>query len=629
MAREGDLSKGIVSFLKKIEVVLKSKKDYKNDAEFIDLLFFGYKIYYTQIHDYLVGLNTDFGEKEIRRHIRDIRQIILVLLERKIKESAKKIEILDKYLELYDNFMALVAFRSLKHFAIYMEYDKRPEEKLWEPTMHLFEGFWYYANSMVLNGDVKFISKQCFTGLGKTYSNAILLSFIFGNDLNADALYVFGASENVATFTLGVIDLMTSSRYLKIFPYFQQFEGENKDATINKMFSTKQAKDSGSRLRIEGSRVPVNLRVVSKDKNTNGVRAKYLFIDDIAQFSEANNPKALQKDIDKMNNEWFKRNYNLRDFHIIASGTTYSTLDILTYLIERNNIENAEESKINKFTKVVKSNYILIGGTSAFVSIPKLDYVTDESTYPEKYPTAEARMQRDLSTDDGRMFEAMEQQRPIPFDTNPFDYKNLKLYETLPLKEHEGGTREDGCRMVIDPSRKGIDATCALVFSKDRDEEYLVNAFLDKRPLDFIYPDGFDVIDKLCDLIIGNKVYSLIVEENTNATVVSQISDRLASRGWYSTKIKGIYSTKTKKDKIYNASPTIVNVMRFPSRRVFAPNSMVGRAMRDLVNWQYKDKIADDSADCCAMFVEEFLGVDTIGLATVQTFSRRRPKTFF
>lgn len=625
MAQAEDLSVVLKNGLFEFEKIISNKNEFMNNEKVIKLLIFLHESYYFQIHTYLTGLNNFVGEQMIRSNIRDIAIKILPVCYEKLWRTQRDNELSGKYLKIYDDFYALVSFRSLEHFAQYMEFDKTDEQKLWKPTLHLFKGFWFYANQMVLDGSVKFISKQCFTGLGKTYSNAILLSFIYGYDINADALYVFGASENVGTFTMGLVDLMTSDRYAKVFPYYQKFNGKEKEMTANAMFSIRQVKDTGSKLRISGSS-KMNLRVVSKEKNTNGVRAKYLFLDDIAQMIDSGNLKAHQKDIAKLEGEWFERKYDYNNFYIIAGGTTYSSDDILTYLIKKNNIEDAKPAiiggKVNKFTKIGETNYI-VKGKSCFICIPMLDYDTDESTYPEKYPTESAKRKRDESTDGGRLFEAMSQQRPIPSDANPYDYGNIKTYTELPPSEFEGGTRRSRSRASIDPSRKGKDNCCMLVYSEDKDKNYLIDAFIDRKPLDYKYEDGSDVIDKFCELVIRHNIYDMVVEENTASNIVTQIKDRLATKyNYHDIKIRGTYSTKVKKDKIFNAQATILSTIIFPARRLFAPNSMMGKSMRQITYWQYESNIEDDAPDTLAVFVLEYIKDVRLNYQRIGTFRR-------
>lgn len=593
-----------------------------NDEKVYNLLKMAYNTYYLQVWEYYYKLNSEKGERGIRACVKELTSNVLPLVKERLAKKDIDIELVGKYSELFDDVYALISCRSLTHFCQYMEFDKSPEQKLWSPTMHLFGGYWYYANSMILNGDIKFISKQCFTGLGKTYSNAITLAFIFGNDINADALYVFGASENVSTFTSGLVDLMVSKRYAKVFPYYRQFQCDDAEQTANRMFLMRQIKDTGSKFRITGSSKPVNIRVVSKDKNTNGVRAKYLFLDDIAQLADANNPKAHEKDIFRLTNEWRKRNYNLTDFYIIVGGTTYSVDDILTFLLKTNNGDIAKPSGKNKFTTISESDYIVAGGKAVFVRVPSLDYDTDESTYPAKYPTFSLRKERDEAPDGGRMFMAMNQQLPLSSDKNPFDTGNIHIYEQLPLTIEEGGTRNKRCRAILDPSRKGNDKTCMLFFSQDGDRHYLVDAFLDNQPLDHEYPSGKTALDLVCEKIVAHNCIEVDAEENTESTIVSQIRRKLEEMKHFGTKINGYYSYERKKDKIYGCQTAIQSYLWFPSRRVFTANSDVGKAMKDINYWEYKDNIPDDAPECCAVYAKKYIAQESTKYAVVGSFKR-------
>lgn len=589
---------------------------WKDDKKVIDLLCLCKEIYYSQIYEYCKELNNNAGELMIRKYIRQIVKAFLPMCETKIKESRKKgnLENLNIYLGLYDDFYAMASYRSLKHFVQYMEFDKSLDKKLWLPTMHLLGGFWYYANSMILDKDVQFISKQCFTGLGKTYSNAFLLAFIYGLNVNDDALYVFGASANVGKFALSLIDLMASPRYAKVFPYYKQFQEETKDASINSLFSIKRVADTGSELRIAGSDSPMNLVVVSKAKDTNGLRAKFLFLDDITQAADANSLVAHKRDIHKLETEWYKRNYDLNNFFIIAGGTTYSVDDILMHLLSENNFADARLSFVNKFTYTAKSDYVVSGGTSVFVRIPKLDYVTDESTYPEKYPTEIARKKRDNAKDGGRMFAAMEQQMPYSSIDNPFDWGNLHLYDEIPEEE---GTY----RFILDPSRKGNDKTCCLFFKQIRKKHYLIDAFIDKQPLDYKYPSGKTVLETICDKIVAHRCLEGSAEENTESTIRTQIKNILAEKQFLC-KVDSYYSWKIKKDKIYAAQTCIIENIYFPSRKVFAANSEVGHAMQDITYWKYKDNIDDDAPECCANYANTYINNPSMRLGVASVFKR-------
>lgn len=452
------------------------------------------------------------------------------------------------------------------------------------------------TNNFIANGIVSHNS----------YSDAVLMAFIFGNNISDDCLKVFGASENVSTFTMGLVDIMITPLYMKVFPYYKQFECDS-----DKMFSIKQIKDTGSKLRITGS-PKINLRVVSKDKNTNGVRARWLFLDDITQLVDAYNINAHKRDIFKLVNEWFKRNYNLTNFKVVVGGTTYSNEDILSWLLIKNNIENSEIAKeknrvVNKYTRIANSNYILENGKSVFVCVPKLDWDTDESTFPSNFPTETARRTRAESEDGGRMFEAMEQQRPLPSETTPFCYENIKTYNELPLKESEGGSRSNYCTAAIDLPRTGKNNLSMPVLSNCNGIDYVVDFLYEKVPLDYKFEDGSDTIDIICRYIIMHRILSLIVETNTNSNIDTQIIERLKNKyNWLDTKIFPTYSTEKKEEKIYSVQGTILSSYRFPSRNLVSPNSMMGKAMRDIITWDGKPNKPDDSIDSIAIHCKKY-----------------------
>lgn len=156
-----------------------NKKALWDDDETVSQLFdILYTAYWQQIHKVLVPQENKTAEAEIRSHIRCIISNHLLPLYAKVeklskiaKKSPENTKLLNKYMELYDNFYALAAFRSLKHFALYMEFDTDPKDRVWENVMPCFEGLYFYINKMVLDGSIKHICKQYPTGFGKSFSD--------------------------------------------------------------------------------------------------------------------------------------------------------------------------------------------------------------------------------------------------------------------------------------------------------------------------------------------------------------------------------------------------------------------------------------------------------------------------
>ena len=601
--------------------------DINNDNAIIKLLSAMSEMYRYQIHEYLVPQESVNAEKQIRQYVKDIICDILPIVETKIRIISQKLVTLGrmsptkraerqseintleenrkKYLVLLDDFYALSAFRSLKHFALYMEFDKPDSQKVWKHAMGCFESFYFYANSMILDGKVRRITKSFPVGYGKSFSDTVAISFIFGFDINNDVLKVVGNNKLIVDTLTGVVGMMTSNRYAKVFPYYAQFNG-------NKELMFDIGKASEGILLIHGSVRPKSLIVVAKDTAVDGVRAKFRFYDDITRSKDKENVPEHEKDWAKYSDQWSKRKYDdALDFEI-AGGTRYHTEDFLSRYREHYGEESAVDDKKFKYTKINERTRFVI------ISVPKLDYDTDESTYPQKFSTESARLERNR---DPRTFAAMEQQQPETPLNSPFYWDNLQTYQSLPLKKCEGGNREDTCMASLDLPRTGANNISLGIYSKCENLYYLIDTYYEKKPLDYILHDGRTELDWICDMIIKHNVTELVVEINTCSDIKRQIMDKLLSRGYANCKVIEKYSVEKKEVKIMTCWTPIINTIVFPARKVFSLSSMTGRFMQDIIAWNDKAKI-DDSIDSVCMFVQEFITKNSASVGKVSTFRR-------
>jgi hypothetical protein len=601
--------------------------DINNDNAIIKLLSAMSEMYRYQIHEYLVPQESVSGEKQIRQYVKDIICDILPIVETKIRVISQKLGTLGrmsptkraerqdeiksleenrkKYLVLLDDFYALASFRSLKHFALYMEFDKPDSQKVWKHAMNCFESFFFYANSMILDGKVKRITKSFPVGYGKSYSDSITISFIFGYDINNDALKVVGNNKLIVDTLTAVTGMMINSRYAKVFPYYAQFNG-------NKELMFDIGKASEGILLIHGSLRPKSLLVVAKDTAVDGARAKFRFYDDITRSKDKENVPEHEKDWAKYSDQWSKRKYDdALDFEI-AGGTRYHTEDFLSRYREHHGEEQAVPDKKFKYTMINEKTKFVI------ISVPKLDFDTDESTYPQKFSTESARLERNR---DPRTFAAMEQQQPETPLNSPFYWDNLQTYTSLPLKKCEGGNREDTCLASLDLPRTGANNISLGIYSKCENLYYLIDTYYEKKPLDYIMPDGRTELDWVCDMLIKHNVTELVVEINTCSDIKRQISEKLLARGYPNCKIIEKYSVEKKEVKIMTCWTPIINTIVFPARKVFSLSSMTGRFMQDIIAWNDKAKI-DDSIDSVCMFVQEFITKNSMSVGKVSTFKR-------
>ena len=755
--------------------------DINNDNAIIKLLSAMSEMYRYQIHEFLVPQESVSAEKQIRQYVKDIICDILPIVETKIRvisntlakygrmSATKRSAVLDdiksleenrkKYLVLLDDFYALASFRSLKHFALYMEFDKPDSQKVWKHAMGCFESFYFYANSMILDGKVKRITKSFPVGYGKcidsrtpilteqgyrpisevevgdsvycmdnnkvalkrvtnkwntvkpqvkikvrsgkelicspehklytdkgykscanittddylyelnmpdwvvrdvvekkihrvvlnghtaddfvwvkvtdmeyseekipmvdievedvhnfiadglvshnSFSDTVAISFIFGFDINNDVLKVVGNNKLIVDTLTGVVGMMTSNRYAKVFPYYAQFNG-------NKEMMFDIGKASEGILLIHGSVRPKSLIVVAKDTAVDGVRAKFRFYDDITRSKDKENVPEHEKDWAKYSDQWSKRKYDDNLDFEIAGGTRYHTEDFLSRYREHYGEEQAVADKKFKYTMINEKTKFVI------ISVPKLDPITDESTYPQKFSTESARLERNR---DPRTFAAMEQQQPETPLNSPFYWDNLQTYTSLPLKKCEGGNREDTCLASLDLPRTGANNISLGIYSKCENLYYLIDTYYEKKPLDYILPDGRTELDWVCDMLIKHNVSDLVVEINTCSDIKKQIMDKLLARGYANCKVIEKYSVEKKEVKIMTCWTPIINTIVFPARKVFSLSSMTGRFMQDIIAWNDKAKI-DDSIDSVCMFVQEFITKNSMSVGKVSTFRR-------
>ncbi len=605
------------------QVAEKMHKDCDMSESMVELVSDMAKMLKFEIHEYLNSLSTPEAEAKIRDYVKFSHSVLLPLIEAKILHNKKRIdkignmkyglaqipddmqEEMKRCMDIRDDIYALIAFRSLKHLALFMEEDKPLDEQDWHNAGTLFDGLWFHANRMILDGTVQFLMKQMPTGFGKSYSDIVMISFILGVNIDDDVIKMFGNKTNITPCMNSLVDYMTSRRYAKVFPYYEQFS-----CSEELMFET--MKKSSGQLKIKGSKKPVNVLVASKETAITGARAKFLFIDDITQREDAGNMREHEKDITRFNDIWKKRNYYLDKFRITASGTSYSVNDILSYLRGVFGAGREGNKITHKYVEVAECDELKEGGESVFVKIPKLDYDTDEATHPVKSPTKQARLDRDK---DPVTFAAMDQQNPLPPEGTPFAYNKLDTYDVIP---HEDS---DTCWACIDPARTGKNYVTMLIFKKvpigNLYKHYLVDCVYEMRPMDDMYPF---FIEK----IINHRITKLHIERNTDTSLKRTILMMLQAKGVSFCEISEVYSTKKKEDKIYDMEAAILNNVKFPVQGMYSPNSQMGTAMRHITSYSYKVKVDyDDAPDCLAMYCEKYV-METRSLPKVQILDIRR-----
>lgn len=587
-----------------LDLCLKDFKQFKiaeikgtklNETGTIDWLNTVIDGYYKLIHNELAKSENDFAKEEINKRVKEITSEYLPYLKIKLDQCNKsktiKIEYKQILLRTYEKAQAICAFRSLEYFALFMENDKPENEKIWQYCLDCFKGFFLYATRMLWDGSVNRIFKQYPTGYGKTYSDSVFIAWILGHKPNADILKVVGNPSLVDAITTAVSGLMLDPKFALVFPEYEKYE-----CNPNKMFDILRIKDG--LLKISDSQ-KLNFKIINKDTKIDGGRFMFRFYDDITRSDDAESLTRHAKDLDKYDSEWKRRKYDdIHDYEVF-SGTAYCTSDFIDVLKERYN--KGDEIVKSKLPYTYKSKDRL----TVFIQVPKLDYLTDQSTYPHRYSTEIAREERNLNY---RRFMAMEQQMPLPPEGTPFYWDKILTYTSLPKKESAGGTRSDYARAAIDMSRKGKDKIAMGIFSKDNgdESEYLIDCIYKPAHLHTKNSDGSKVLDEVVDKIIQHNVSQLAIEVNTDSDANVTILEACKNRGYLGLIVVDVYSTLNKEDRIRNNAATILNKIHFPANGMYAISSQMGQFMQDMTMYCYNKK-NDDGIDMVSMFSSEYL----------------------
>lgn len=433
---------------------------------------------------------------------------------------------------------------------------------------------------------------------GKSKSDCVIIAFCFGYDVNDDIMKIVGNRQLVKPITQAIVKMLKSKRFGKVFPAFGKYNGDNA------MF--KNCAETEGTFTLADSKKALSFACYNKETAIDGGRFNKQFYDDVTQSDDRENVNAHKKDKNRFDSQWKKRQYD--EFSCLRwfTGTAYHREDFLSWIKQyySNNRELEVETstlkmKWNKFVKVSNDKKTI------YVSVPKLaDLELGEDkcycTFPQKYSKQEALKELHSSDTAIRRFMAMEQQQPLPPESLAFDWTYLKQYLELPQKILDGDCETI---VVIDPNRKGRDNYAGLIFKKPNDEQdehwYFVDCFYKKVSSKIAIP-------KICERASHHKVDRIAFETNTvdSYQMKKNLQEEMVKYGWKEFKISDFYSTLNKEDKISRYRDDIREKIIFPHRTMYHPDSDMGRALSDIVNYSFETKnMNDDSIDCCAMLI--------------------------
>lgn len=589
------------------KVILKYEKYYLDE-----------KLLYSFIRDFKILLyDIIYNDLEIKKEIKEnemairfyceyIKNHLLPLCNKKLDSLKKQLEYAytegnestiailkqrnNDWLELEDDFYAMASLRNLSMFAFYLERGKPLRIRVWDKTMPIFESLFHYMQEMIFTGDINLIRASYFPGAGKTYAGNILCAYWFGYDINMTILRITYSDDLVQSFTGQIQNIIGSEQFKKVFP---QFDKPDKELYKKKNSDTIWFKGS------EG----INFYARTRDGQSTGKRAKLLIIDDITKGqAEAYNISLHISIVARYDTDWTSRADD-DDLKIIALGTMWSRFDLLNVIQQRDEVNGQlQDDDKYKYTKLNPN------GTSVYISVPALDYETDESTCPLRYSTEFFRTKRKNMADKS-LFNAVYQQAPEEPEELIFGFSRINTYneKTFPKEILEGNYE---CRAMVDPNRKAFDYFVVLFFKryeikeKEYSKWYLCDAICRKKQFKQIKDD---IVTK----IINNNVAKISVEINTSNELADWIKEMLEEKGYMDIEYEEEFSVENKEQKIAEQQDAIINECVFPEKGMFSSKSDMGCAMDWLTTYDSSGKNEhDDVPDCCAMFTKLNVGID-------------------
>ncbi len=457
------------------------------------------------------------------------------------------------------------------------------------------------THNFIMNGLVSHNSK----------SDNYTIAYALGYDKKQSILKVTGTKAIVAGSLGRIESILTSQKFLKVFPEFQALI--NKYETIIKSRNVTEGKFT----LYEGS-PDFTFRIVNKETATNGVRANIIMLDDVCRAEDAENLTAHLSDVKRWNSEWKKRRHDEHNIMYIITGTAYHKEDIISTII-KDRLMNKRKTIVGdkgwkRFTGINDKK------DTIFVSVPKIEnFKKDRSlwkcTFPQKYTLTEAIKEMNA---DIRSFMAMDQQEPLNPDSLPFDATRCRVYEEVPQEVIDKGE----VYVVVDPARKGKDYTVAAVLiTTDDINYYCIDCYCKKRSMEESY-------EAIADIAIQYQVDNMILESNTESSVRKFMLKILAEKGYTSINrknVQAIYSTENKEQKIARLRKFIVGNILYPDIYYYNDMSDMFQFLKQFHEYSLEHKNKhDDAPDTMAIFCDNVINKDKYKIPSLKVLDRTK-----
>ncbi len=512
-------------------------------------------IQYKYIKDLLdVAKDMMFNDYKDREYIFKISKYVRDCCEYSILNGN-----IEEFTELYWNTLKFEAPYLLDSYLLYVERNREPKEKFYQPRRKQFLKLGLIQGMQDLEDDkLDLLSLSVVPGAGKTTAGEFFMSWVMGRYPEDYSLMSSHSGDITKMFYESVYNIITSAEYCwgEIFPNVQIESTNAKMETINlykfKPFKTLQCRSVGS-------------------KNAGVVRCnRYLYCDDLVGGIE----EAVNKV--RLNTLWSKYSVDLRQrkkdgCKEIHFATRWSVDDVIGRLQKK--YEGDERA--------------------LFIAVPDIDPVTGESNFDYDYNvgfTAEYFHDVEETMDDVS-YRCLYKNQPIEREGLLYHEDELRRYLMLPLEE------PDAILGICDTKDTGTDFMFMPVMYQYGTDYYMVDCICDDNS------DYGVQYERLANMIVEHKMHKCEFESNNGGSRVGYDVSELVKKKNGRCSITTNFTSTNKETKIIVNADWVKKHVLFKDKSMYTKKSDYGRAIEFLVTYTLMGKNPhDDVPDGLAQF---------------------------
>ena len=483
------------------------------------------------------------------------------------------VDYMPKFFDFYKRAYQFCARRDFECFVECMEWEQ--PKKVYAYRKEILKPYIDALQRLTFEDNMKYVVVCYPPSCGKSYIGTLYSAWGMGVSINNSILRLSYSDELVLGFSRTVKGYLSSPEFAEIFTDFKLYGG--------KPFEVERESD----WKIKNAKVPKSNHIArTRNGSTTGERASFaIILDDMTKGAEEANSDAVHRGIyDKWLTEWWNRRDGQK-CNFIFIGTQWCPEDILNRIIT----DRDKQSPLRE----TKNPYVLESEDTIVIRIPMLDE-NEQTTCPEVYPQKVAEEIRDNT--DPFLYSCVYQQSPIAPTGREFAYECIRTYEELPeeLTFNSFAT--------LDTARKGKDNVAMPIYKNDNNGNwYLIDAIFKQKPMDDLY-------DEIVDKIIENNITLLVIENNIDTSLKYILTEKLHKRGYFVCEIIEKYNTVKKEERIKNNRGVVQKQMVFPERKLFKPNTDIGRMMDNFTKYSFdKPNVHDDAPDAICMVASEII----------------------